>query len=368
LDQYLQPVPIGVPGELHIGGAGLARGYLNRPELTNEKFIPNPFQRGRGQGAGGRGETENQFSNSNCDRLYKTGDLAGYLPDGDIEYLGRIDNQIKIRGFRIELAEIETALSEHGDVQSCCVIAREDTPGEKRLVAYVVPYPQVTPTINQLRHFLKAKLPEYMVPNTFVVLEALPLTPNGKVDRRALPAPDLQSDQKEKYVAPRTPIEEMLAQIWTQVLKLERVGIHDNFFEVGGHSLLATQLLSRIRNIFKVELPLRELFARATIAELAQSIGQLQQQDLKLSTPPILPRVENTQLPLSYAQQRLWFLDQLQPLGGLYNIPLTLRLVGTLNQAALEQSLQEIIHRHEVLRTNFINVDGQPTQIIREQG
>ncbi|MEH1813038.1 MAG: amino acid adenylation domain-containing protein [Nostoc sp.] len=401
LDQYLQPVPIGVPGELHIGGAGLARGYLNRPELTNEKFIP--FQRGRGQGAGGRGEIENQFSN--CDRvggasrreactkysrLYKTGDLARYLPDGDIEYLGRIDNQVKIRGFRIELGEIETGLSEHGDVQSCCVIAREDTPGEKRLVAYVVLYPQVTctepvlsvavgaasrregrsrntPTIDQLRYSLRVKLPEYMVPNAFVVLESLPLTPNGKVDRRALPAPDLQSEQKDKYVAPRTPIEEMLAQIWTQVLKLERVGIHDNFFEVGGHSLLATQMLSRIRNIFKVELPLRELFARATIAELAQSIGQLQQQDLKLSTPPILPRAENAQLPLSYAQQRLWFLDQLQPLGGLYNIPLTLRLVGTLNQAALEQSLQEIIHRHEVLRTNFITVEGKPSQVIQAQ-
>ncbi|RCJ26208.1 non-ribosomal peptide synthetase [Nostoc minutum NIES-26] len=375
LDEYLQPVPVGVPGELHIGGLGLARGYLNRPELTQEKFIPNPFQRGReAEGQRGRGETEDQ--SSNCDReactkysrLYKTGDLARYLPDGNIEYLGRIDNQVKIRGFRIELGEIEIALSQHSDVQTCCVIAREDIPGEKRLVAYVVTYPQVTPTINELRQFLKAKLPEYMLPQAFVVLESLPLTPNGKVDRRALPTPDLHSEQKGKYVAPRTPIEEMLAQIWTQVLKLEQVGIHDNFFELGGHSLLATQLLSRIRNIFKVELPLRELFARATVAELAQSIGQLQQQDLELSTPPILPRTENTQLPLSYAQQRLWFLDQLQPLGGLYNIPLTLRLVGVLNQTALEQSLQEIIHRHEALRTNFITVDGQPNQVIRKQG
>jgi amino acid adenylation domain-containing protein len=390
LDENLQPVPIGVPGELHIGGVGLARGYLNRPELTQEKFISNPFQRGRGaalrlrsvtEGQGSRGETEDQSSNS--ERLYKTGDLARYLPNGDIEYLGRIDNQVKVRGFRIELGEIETALSQHGDVQTCCAIAHEDIPGEKRLVAYVVPYPQVTCTeqsrstltINQLRQFLKAKLPEYMVPNAFVVLESLPLTPNGKVDRRALPAPDLHSEQKGKYVAPRTPIEEMLAQIWTQVLKLEQVGIDDNFFEVGGHSLLATQLLSRIRNIFKVELPLRELFAKATIAELARSLEQLQQQvlrlrsvqDLEFSTPPILPRAKNTQLPLSYAQQRLWFLDQLQSLGGTYNIPLTLRLAGTLNQAALEKSLQEIIYRHEALRTNFITVDGQPIQIIREQ-
>ncbi|MFN6569720.1 amino acid adenylation domain-containing protein [Dendronalium sp. ChiSLP03b] len=350
LDEYLQPVPVGVPGELHIGGVGLARGYLNRPELTQERFIGNPFEEARGS------------------RLYKTGDLARYLSNGDIEYLGRIDNQVKIRGFRIELGEIEIALSQHSDVQTCCVIAREDIPEEKRLVAYVVTYPQVTPTINQLRQFLKAKLPEYMLPQAFVVLEFLPLTPNGKVDRRALPAPGLDSEQKGKYVAPRTPIEEMLAQIWTQVLKLEQVGIHDNFFELGGHSLLATQLLSRIRNIFKVELPLRELFARATIAEVARSIGQLQQQDLELSTPLILRRAENTQLQLSYAQQRLWFLDQLQPLGGAYNMPLTLRLVGTLNQAALQQSLQEIIRRHEVLRTNFISVDGQPIQVIREQG
>jgi amino acid adenylation domain-containing protein len=346
LDSYLQPVPIGVPGELHIGGVGLARGYLNRPELTQERFINNPFGSGR---------------------LYKTGDLAHYLPDGNIEYIGRIDNQVKIRGFRMELGEIETVLSQHQAVQASCVIAREASPGDKRLVAYIVPHQHCTNILNQLRDFLKAKLPEYMVPNAIAILDSLPLTPNGKIDRLALPAPDLQSKLSDKYVAPRTPIEEMLAQIWAQILKLEQVGIHDNFFELGGHSLLATQLLSRIRSIFKVELPLRELFARATVAELAQTIGQLQQQELELSTPPILRRVNNTQLPLSYAQQRLWFLDQLQSLGGTYNMPLTLRLVGTLNQTALEQSLQEIIHRHEVLRTNFISVDGQPIQVIREQ-
>ncbi|BAT53523.1 amino acid adenylation domain-containing protein [Nostoc sp. NIES-3756] len=346
LDKNLQPVPVGIPGELHIGGVGLARGYLNRPELTQERFINNSF-------------------GSGC--LYKTGDLARYLPDGNIEYIGRIDNQVKIRGFRMELGEIETVLSQHKDVQASCVIAREDSPGDKRLVAYIVPHQHCTNILNQLRDFLKAKLPEYMVPNAIVILDSLPLTPNGKIDRRALPAPDLQSKLSDKYVAPRTPIEEMLAQIWAQILKLEQVGIHDNFFELGGHSLLATQLLSRIRSIFKVEVPLRDLFARATVAALAQSIGQLQQQELELSTPPILRRVNNTQLPLSYAQQRLWFLDQLQSLGGTYNMPLALRLVGTLNQTALEQSLQEIIQRHEVLRTNFISVDGQPIQVIREQ-
>ncbi|MEH1793156.1 amino acid adenylation domain-containing protein [Nostoc sp.] len=349
LDSHLKPVPVGVAGELHIGGLGLAKGYLNRPELTQEKFISHPF------------------STDPDSRLYKTGDLARYLPDGNIEYLGRIDSQVKIRGFRIELSEIEAILSQHVDVQASCVIAREDTPGDQRLVAYVVAHQDCTPTISELRQFLKAKLPEYMIPSAFVLLESLPLTPNGKVDRRALPKPDLDSTLLEKYVAPRTPIEEMLVQIWAQVLKVEQVGIYNNFFELGGHSLLATQLLSRIRNIFKVELPLRELFATATVAELAQSIERSQQQDLELISLPILPRAENAELPLSYAQQRLWLLDQFEPNSAFYNIPFALHIVGTLNVAALEQSLQEIIHRHEALHTNFITVDGQPTQIIQKQ-
>ncbi|MEH2435907.1 MAG: non-ribosomal peptide synthase/polyketide synthase [Nostoc sp.] len=346
LDQNLQPVPVGVPGEIYLGGAGLAQGYFNRPELTKEKFIPNPFDNSK---------------------LYKTGDLAHYLADGNIEYLGRIDNQVKIRGFRIELSEIEVVLSQHRDVQVSCVIVREDTPGDKRLVAYVVAHQDCKPTISELRQFLKAKLPDYMVPNAIVILESLPLTPNGKVDRRALPIPDLHSEQQDKFVAPRNPMEEMLALLWTQVLKVELLGIHDNFFELGGHSLLATQLVSRIRNVFKVELPLRELFAKATVAELAQSIRQLQQQDLELSERPILPKVRDAELPLSYAQQRLWFLDQLEPNSAFYNIPMALRLVGNLNQPALEQSLLEIIHRHEALRTNFITVDGKPSQIIQTQ-
>ena len=339
-----------MPGELHIGGVGLARGYLNRPELTQEKFIPNPFD---------KSNVKSQKS-----KLYKTGDLARYLPDGNIEYLGRIDNQVKIRGFRIELGEIEAALSQHEDVQASCVIVREDTPGNKRLVAYIVAQPQVTPTVSVVRSFLKEKLPDYMVPNAFVFLESLPLTPNGKVDRRALPTPDIGTELLDKYVAPRTPSEEILAQIWAQVLKVERVGIHDNFFDLGGHSLLATQLVSRIRNIFKVELPLRSLFATATVAELAQSIQQLQQQNVELYAPPILRRAENAELPLSYAQQRLWFLDQLEPNSASYNMPMALRLQGNLNIAAIEQSLTEIIHRHEALRTNFIAVDGKASQII----
>ncbi|GBD54546.1 non-ribosomal peptide synthetase [Microcystis aeruginosa NIES-298] len=347
LDQNLQPVPIGVKGELHLCGVRLARGYLNRPELTAEKFINNPF------------------AHSPFNRLYKTGDLARYLPDGNIECFGRIDNQVKIRGFRIELGEIEAVLNQNIDVQTSCVIIREDTPGDKYLVAYIVAHYERIPMISELRQFLSSKLPLYMVPQAFVFLESLPLTTNRKVDRRALPAPDKIGNRRDQYVAPRNGIEEMLVQIWTEILKIEQVGIYDNFFEIGGHSLLATQLVSRIRSLFKIELPLRSLFGAATVAELAHLIGQLQQQNLTLTVPPILPRTKDTELPLSFAQQRLWFLDQLQPNSALYNIPMVLHFRGNLNQKALEQSLLEICDRHEVLRTNFVTIDGQPTQIIQ---
>ncbi|MFB2839283.1 amino acid adenylation domain-containing protein, partial [Floridanema evergladense] len=253
LDSYLQPVPVGVPGELHIGGAGLARGYLNRKELTQEKFIPHPFD--------------------NNERVYKTGDLARYLPDGNIEYLGRIDNQVKIRGFRIELGEIEALLSQCPQVQAAVVIAREDIPGDKRLVAYIVPLPDTALTVSELREFLKAQVPEYMIPSAFVILESLPLTPNGKVDRRALPKPDFHSEQKDKYAAPRNSVEEILTQIWAEVLNLNSVGIYDNFFELGGYSLLAIQLVSRIRSQLQVEVPLQSLFAAPTVADLATIIA-----------------------------------------------------------------------------------------------
>ncbi|MEH2001258.1 MAG: amino acid adenylation domain-containing protein [Nostoc sp.] len=373
LDEYLQPVPIGVGGEMYVGGAGVARGYLNRPELTAQRFISNPFD-------GSRGAKEDQ--SFNCDRvggasrreactkysrLYKTGDLARYLPNGELEYLGRIDQQVKIRGFRIELGEIEALLAQHPAVWESVVVIREDELDDKRLVAYVVPKVKQSSTAAELRQFLANQLPSYMVPNTFVMLESLPLTSNGKVDRRALPKPELDSKLLEKFVAPRTPIEEMLAQIWAQVLKVEQVGIYDNFFELGGHSLLATQLLSRIRTSLKVELPLRSLFAAATLAELAQEMGQLQQQSLEKTSLPILPRARDTKLPLSYGQQRLWFLDQFEPNSAIYNIPTALHLQGTLKVVALEQSLLEIIHRHEALRTNFITVDGKPSQIIQTQ-
>ncbi|CCI16555.1 McnA protein [Microcystis aeruginosa PCC 9807] len=250
LDQNLQPVPIGVQGELYIGGASLARGYLNRPELTNEKFIPDPFHQ----------ETES--------RLYKTGDLARYLPDGNIEYLGRIDNQVKIRGFRIELGEIEAVLSQHNYVETTCVTAREDSPGIKRLVAYIVPPKNVTPSTSELRQFLKARLPDYMIPTAFVILEALPLTPNGKLDHRALPEPNLRGEIELNFVAPRNLEEEILAKIWSQVLRVELVGIYDNFFELGGDSILTIQIITRARKA-GLELTPKQLFTHQNIAELA---------------------------------------------------------------------------------------------------
>jgi len=255
LDTYNNPVPIGVPGELHIGGAGLARGYFNRPELTAEKFIPNPF------------------SDDPESRLYKTGDLARYLPDGNIEYLGRIDNQVKIRGFRIELGEIEAVLAQHPTVQKNAVIVLEKSFHNKRLVAYLIPNKdQIIETI-ELRRFLQEKLPDYMIPSALVPIEAMPLTPNGKIDRRALPTPDqTRDDLEETFVAPRTPIEERLAGIWAEVLHREPIGSYDNFFELGGHSLLATQVISRISEAFAVDIPLRSLFETPTVAGLAERV------------------------------------------------------------------------------------------------
>ncbi|MEH1969388.1 non-ribosomal peptide synthetase [Nostoc sp.] len=263
LDTHLQPVPIGVIGELYIGGEGLAREYLNRPELTTKHFIPHPF------------------SNNPKTRLYKTGDLAHYLPDGNIEFLGRVDNQVKIRGFRIELSEIEAVLSQHLAVRETVVIAREDVPDDKYLVAYIVPNQEqiltqdVQSFASLLRQFLKEKLPEYMVPRAYVILKSLPLTPNGKVDRRALPTPDTITLNHQDYVAPRSQVEELLAQIWAKVLGKEQVGVHDNFFELGGHSLLATQLTSRIRDTFQIDLPVRNLFEAPTVEQLAKYINAM---------------------------------------------------------------------------------------------
>ena len=273
LDSHLQPVPIGVPGELYIGGVGLGRGYLNRPELTQEKFIANPFYKSRGA----REQESRGEECLNIERLYKTGDLARYLSNGDIEFLGRLDNQVKVRGFRIELGEIEAAIAQHPSVQQNIVIAREDNPGDKRLVAYIIPHPEQTPNTDELRAFLQEKLADYMVPSAFVFLETLPLTPNGKIDSRTLPAPSFsRPDLQQAFIAPRTPIEQQIADIWVSVLKLEKVGIDDNFFVLGGHSLLATQIMSRLHQTFGVDLPLRTLFEVPTVAKLGHRIETVQ--------------------------------------------------------------------------------------------
>jgi amino acid adenylation domain-containing protein len=275
LDRFLQPVPTGLPGELYIGGAGLARGYHNRPELTAQTFIPNPFSTEPGA------------------RLYRTGDQARYLPDGNIEFLGRLDDQVKIRGFRVEPGEIAATLGQHPSVREAVVVVREDEPGDKRLVAYLAPHQEPAPADSNLREFLKTKLPEYMVPSAFVTLAALPLTPNGKVDRRALPMPGAGRSERERtYLAPRTPVEEALASIWSDVLRIDRVGIDENFFDLGGHSLLATRVISRVRDGLRVDLPLRRLFEMPTIADLAGAIEALTKSGAKPSRPELarLPR------------------------------------------------------------------------------
>ena len=459
LDKFVQPVPIGVWGELHIGGDGLARGYLNRPDLTNEKFIPN------------------LFSNQPGERLYKTGDLARYLPDGNIEFLGRIDNQVKIRGFRIELGEIEATLTQHPDVREALVVDREDIPGNKCLVAYIVsnlipdrlPYQTecqleldsqimtlqtqdmdnggvgvvgipansegkyvrlhlvlpgesearwfdgivtwsrserggiqfnlaptekalieqsvdhlletqgllktLQPTLTKtLRDYLKQKLPDYMIPSAFVLMKALPLTPNGKVDRHALPEPNgAFCNLEDKSVAPSTPTEAKVAAIWAEVLGLQEVSVSDNFFELGGHSLLATSVISRIREAFSIEIPLRHLFEAPTIASLCKVIETSQIASLQVSAfsnvthdtlPPLIAVERDKYIPLSFAQRHIWISQQYYPNSQGYNSPTALRLSGSISPEILEKSINEIIRRHEILRTNFVVANEQPVQVI----
>nr|VFK62777.1 MAG: AMP-binding enzyme C-terminal domain-containing protein [Candidatus Kentron sp. UNK]VFK70644.1 MAG: AMP-binding enzyme C-terminal domain-containing protein [Candidatus Kentron sp. UNK] len=447
---------VSVAGELYIGGVGVARGYLNRPELTAEKFLPNPF-------------SDDAIGDGVDSRLYKTGDLCRWLPNGAIEYLGRMDDQVKIRGFRIELGEIEAALVRHPDVQEAAVVIREDEPGEKRLVAFVasdlvptrIPYesdcrlecegrtiPLQTAELctagallegeasfekgkkvylnvrlpgqsetrrlqgrvaycraattgidfklspeeqflmeqgvthelehkgfleflqyslrDKLRFFLAEKLPDYMVPSDFILLISLPLTPNGKVDRRALserPIKALQFPEKT-FAPPRTPEEESLAGILAEVLDIPRVGIHDDFFALGGHSLLATQVLSRIRDKFGVQVPLLALFEHPTVAGLDECIRATP----RAATPPPIPPVDRASpLPLSFAQQRLWFLDRLEGKSATYNIVAAVRLDGDLDLRALEQSLESLVTRHESLRTVFPTVDGAPVARIVDE-
>jgi amino acid adenylation domain-containing protein/non-ribosomal peptide synthase protein (TIGR01720 family) len=341
LDASLEPVPVGVAGELNIGGEGVGRGYLARPRLTAERFIPDPFSADPGR------------------RLYRTGDRARYREDGNLEFLGRADHQVKVRGFRIELGEIEAALARHPVVREAVVVAREESGGDKRLVAYYTSADAVA--ASHLRDHLRESLPEYMVPSPFVRLEALPLTPNGKVNRQALPAPEGgPADLDQAFAAPRTPTEEVLAGIWAQVLRLEKVGVHDDFFELGGHSLLATQVASRVRAALGVELPVRSLFERPTLEGTAALVDQLR----RSTSEPIEPAPRAGPLPLSFAQQRLWFLAQLEAESASYNVPAAVRLRGRLDAGAFSSALREIARRHEALRTTFPALDGVPTQVI----
>jgi amino acid adenylation domain-containing protein len=350
LDPNGQPVPVGVSGELHISGDGLARGYRNRPDLTVEKFVPNPF------------------SPEPDARLYKTGDLVRWLPDGQIEFQGRMDSQVKVRGQRIELGEIEIALARHPAVREAIVLPREDAHGENRLAAYLVPKPEKKPGHAKrkveleigkiLRRFLREKLPDAMVPSAFMVLESLPLTPNGKIDRKALPAPIFEVETE--FVAPRTPAEKKLAGIWCEVLGIPRAGIHDNFFELGGHSLTATQVITRVGDAFQIALPLRELFDLPTIATLSEKIEELENSAKNPTVQRTIPGSRNGERPLSFAQERIWFVEQMEPGLALNNIPEVIQLHGALDVRALEKALDAIVHRHETFRTTYKNHNGRP--------
>src|SRR5436305_1360729 len=373
VDKNLQPVPIGVPGEILIGGVGLARGYFKRADLTAERMIPNPVAA--------------QFI-APGQRLYRTGDMARYLPDGSLQYLGRSDQQVKLRGYRIELGEIEAVLSRYAGVREAVVMLREGRGADKGLVAYIVARSGETLSVSSVQRYLRELLPDYMVPTSVVFVETISLTPNGKVDRKALQAINLSRTSlpvaEDKQL---TPLQELLISIWQDVLGLSMrgegvetsdsdlaptLGIDDNFFEKGGHSLLATQVVSRIRHMFRVDLSLHSFFEAPTIAALASLLEELMRGSSAHLVDTLVPveRPNDSRLggqvylPLSFAQERLWFLDQWYPGSAWYNIPLSLRLAGRLEISALEQSLATVIQRHEALRTTFAWREGQPVQSI----
>ena len=355
LNQHGALVAPGLPGELYLSGTGVTKGYRNREDLTVEKYLDNPF------------DQDPKYA-----RMYRTGDLVRYMDNGNIEYLGRIDHQVKVRGFRIELGEIQSVLNSVQDVSDSLVITREDAAGVKCLVAYLVSsntdFNQLT---QQVRAVIRAELPEYMLPSAFVVLDAFPLTPNGKVDRSKLPVPSVDDLIGDQFIAPRTENERKMAGIWQQVLKLDKVGVTNNFFELGGHSLLATQCISRIREEFGVELPVKLLFTTPTIEALCHQLDNLD--SLAEHMPPPVQSIDrNGELPLSFAQMRLWFLNQLESgkseynISTSYNMPAAIRLNGNLNVSALRKAFQQLVARHEALRTSFLIDDGQATQVIRE--
>ncbi|KOP54034.1 amino acid adenylation, partial [Pseudomonas coronafaciens pv. porri] len=344
LDAQGQPVPVGVSGEIHIGGAGVGRGYLNLPELTAERFVEDPF------------------SAEPAARMYRSGDLGRWLADGNIEYLGRNDDQVKIRGLRIELGEIETQLKQIANIREAVVVAREDTPGEKRLTAYYTQQEaKQAITAQTLRTALQARLPEYMVPAAYVKLSEWPLTPNGKLDRRALPTPGDDAYASGDYEAPAGKVERALADIWQELLGIDRAGRHDHFFELGGHSLLAMRLISLVRQRLNVELRLAELFAHPQLEALACVVEQAQSNAL----PQIAPVSREMPLPLSFAQQRQWFLAQMEGASVAYHIPAGLRILGALDEPALQRSLNRIVARHEVLRTTFVQQTADQSVVLR---
>ncbi|HYH83826.1 MAG TPA: amino acid adenylation domain-containing protein, partial [Longimicrobium sp.] len=335
---------VGVPGELCLGGASVARDYLGRPGLTAERFVPDPFSAQPGT------------------RLYRTGDRVRWLADGSLEFLGRTDFQVKIRGFRIEPGEIEARLAEHPGVRAPVVLAREDAPGDRRLVAYYLADEPVA--VDALKSHLAERLPEYMVPAAYVWMETYPLTPNGKLDRNALPAPKGDAYAAREYDAPVGETEQAVAAIWAEVLGAERVGGRDHFFDLGGHSLLGTRVVSRIREVLAVELPLRALFEAPTLAELAARIDLERRAGEGAALPPLVPVAREAPLPLSFAQERLWFLHQMEPGDVGYNGPWPSRLRGCLDASALERALGELVRRHEALRTTFRPVEQSAVQVV----
>ena len=359
LDSHLQPVPIGVAGEIYIGGNGLSQGYVNRSDLDSDKFVPHPF------------------AQKPLARLYKTGDIARYLSTGTVEFVCRRDHQVKVRGYRVELGEIESVLNQHEAVRQSVAIVYEDEkriPGHEKvahsrsgsaLAVYAVPNQQHPVSVNELRRYLKRKLPGYMVPSKYVLLDTLPQNQNGKIDRQALLSLHTKSTLVDCSLAPRTKAEELIAQIWTDVLKVESVALDESFFDLGGHSLLAIQILSRLREILRCEIPLRLLFEAPTVAEFARNVEKLVPESTTPELPPIIPVSRNNPIPLSLNQEHLWTVDQMIPGTHFFNVPLIYQLSGNLNVEALQSSLREIIRRHEILRTVFPEFEGHTVQIVQ---
>jgi amino acid adenylation domain-containing protein len=343
LGEDLSPVSVNITGDLYVGGDGLAQGYLNRDDLTAEKFLNDPFVPG--------------------ERIYKTGDLARWLSNGEMEFLGRKDDQIKFHGYRVELNEIRSALNQHPQIRDSVIVLRKDKNGNDVMVAYYVSRQELDAAT--LCAFLLDIIIEETIPNLFVHLKKLPLTLNGKINYEALPTLDGAREQlKREYVAPGNAREELLAGIFANVLGVEKIGTYDNFFELGGHSLLVTQVIWQLREALQIELPLRTLFEAPTVASLAEKIETLTRSNQATEPPPITPAPRDREIPLSFAQQRLWFLDQLEPNSAAYNVAAAVRLSGHLNIPALESSINRIIRRHEVLRTTFKSVDGRPVQVV----